>query len=397
MNCSRRFLSTCLQLFWFSLVVAAAPAAGAAKLGDVFVIPLENHNFTQPRPQAPSSEQLLGNPAAPYLNSLVTPGNANARQTSYASNYHNIPGLHPSAPNYIWAEAGNNFGVKNDHPPFGRGGSNRNTLNLSGQLQNAGILWMSYQEDIDINTSNNTVLPRNLWTVPLNAQSGAFIHGVNAYNGSHQYFFKPKHDGQLYFTDTNGGDNTSTSNPEISHYAPLQQLARDLAHHTVGRYNWITPDLYNDMHSALASFTYHGVRYTGDQAAVAEGDNFLSIIVPEIMASQAYRHNGVIVIWTDETAGHHPDTASHTLPEIVISPLAKGNAYDSKVYYTHSSDLKTWEELFGLPLLNGAGAPGVHDLSGMFVRGAIPPAVPVDPAWGRKASPPAGAPARSRR
>ena len=37
-----------------------------------------------------SPEQLLGNPAAPYLNSLMTPGNPNAAQTSYASNYYNV-------------------------------------------------------------------------------------------------------------------------------------------------------------------------------------------------------------------------------------------------------------------------------------------------------------------
>lgn len=381
MNRSHKFLSAVLILPLVILVAAPVPAAGAAELGDVFVIPLENHNFTQPKPYTTSPEQLLGNPAAPFLNSLVTAGNANAKHTSYASNYHNVPGLHPSAPNYIWAEAGSNFGVKNDLPPFGRWGSNQNRLNLCGQLQKAGISWKSYQEDTDINTRNNTVLPRNQWTVPLNPRMGVFSHGVNAYNGSHFYFFEPKHDGQLYFTDTNGGDNPRTSNPEISHYAPLQQLFTDLAHHTVARYNWITPDLFNEMHSFLPRFTYHGVVYTGDQAAIAEGDNFLSIVIPKIMASQAYRHNGVIVIWTDETEGRNSDTPGHTMPEIIISPLAKGNAYNCKVKLTHSSDLKTWEELFGLPLLNGAGASGVNDLSDLFVHGAIPKHAP---ALGRK-------------
>ena len=32
----------------------------------------------------------------------------------------------------------------------------------------------------------------------------------------------------------------------------------------------------------------------------------------------------------------------------MISPLAKGNAYDSTLTYTHSSDLKTMQELFGV-------------------------------------------------
>ena len=48
------------------------------------------------------------------------------------------------------------------------------------------------------------------------------------------------------------------------------------------------------------------------------------------MASQAYKNNGAIVIWFDETEGgeHHL-----TLPEIVISPLAKGNAYNSTLLH----------------------------------------------------------------
>ena len=72
----------------------------------------------------------------------------------------------------------------------------------------------------------------------------------------------------------------------------------------MAKYNWITPDQYNEMHSPLSGgFTYQGVHYTGDQAAVAEGDNFLSIVVPEIEASQAFKNNGLIVLWWDESEG----------------------------------------------------------------------------------------------
>src|SRR5689334_2340578 len=88
-----------------------------SKIGDVFYIALENHNFTQPASDASAPQQLFGNSAAPYLNSLVTPGNPNAAQTAYASAYHNVlatpsgnnPSIHPSEPNYIWEEAGSNL------------------------------------------------------------------------------------------------------------------------------------------------------------------------------------------------------------------------------------------------------------------------------------------------
>ena len=93
-------------------------------LGDVFYIDMENHNLTSnpttvvlPGPYA--IQQLLGNAAAPYLNSLITPGNLNAAQVSYASNYLNTgAGIHPSLPNYLWQQGGSNFGVLTDLDPY---------------------------------------------------------------------------------------------------------------------------------------------------------------------------------------------------------------------------------------------------------------------------------------
>ena len=171
---------------------------------------------------------------------------------------------------------------------------------------------------------------------------------------------------------------------------PISQLSTDLTNNTVARYNWITPDLYNEMHSSLSSgFTYHGTHYTGDQSAVAEGDNFLSIVIPQIEASAAFKNNGLIVIWDDETEGG--DTTNFTIPEIIISPLAKGNAYASSVPMNHSSDLKTMQEIFGLgptflnnAIPSGEYSPGTgpgtfntvsasNDLSSMFRSGVINP------------------------
>jgi hypothetical protein len=217
--------------------------------------------------------------------------------------------------------------------------------------------------------------------VPLSNSSGTFAAGAtpNPYNGSLQYNFATKHDGSLYFNSTNGSGDTTTSNPEIPHYAPLQQLQADLANNAVGKYNIITPNQFNDMHTELkGGFTYNGVHYTGDAAKIAQGDNFLSILIPQIMASQAYKNNGAIVIWFDETEGTNANDFNHTLAEIVLSPLAKGNAYDSTLNYTHSSDLKTWEGLFGVSapgggFLGDANTPGTNDLSDLFVAGATVP------------------------
>lgn len=387
------------RLEFRALLSAAAGLSNSAvqQVGDVFYIEMENHNLTQPAGLTGGPQQILGNQAAPYLNSLMTPGNPNAAQTAYASNYYNVDynnpavSIHPSEPNYVWQEAGL-AGPLNDNDPFP---SNIvNSPNLSGLLQNAGISWKSYQEDIDLtatsgsvnqpagNALTSTVAPQSQWTVPLASfnnptnASGAPIPDPaysNAYNGSNYYGFAPKHDGQLFFTDTNGSSgspNFSPSNPEAQFYAPLQQLQTDLNNATVARYNMITPDLYNDMHNAMpGGFTYNGHTYTGDQSAIAAGDNFLSIIIPEIMASQAYKNNGAIVIRFDESEGGN--TTQFTLPEIVISPLAKGNAYNSTLPYTHSSDLKTMQDLFNVSgpggvLLGDSNTAGTNDLSDLF-------------------------------
>src|SRR5262249_44635473 len=141
-----------LQKSVIGVSLAVALLAGSAHAGQVktvFVIAMENHNWTQPASQT-SPGQIFGNTAAPYINSLVTPGNANAAQVSYAGNYQNAGvGIHPSEPNYIWAEAGSNYGVLNDNDPFRvPGGTNQTTTNsLSNYLQFTGHTWRSYQED----------------------------------------------------------------------------------------------------------------------------------------------------------------------------------------------------------------------------------------------------------
>ena len=296
----------------------------------VFVIAMENHNFVQPNPLS-SPEQILTNPAAPYLNSLITPGNANAAQVAYATRYFNSGiGVHPSEPNYVWQEAATDFGFDADTDPSAGTGNFYTAPHFTAQLNAAGIPWKNYQENLQLTTG------------PQHSASGTSGTVINPYYGTGQYNYAPKHNPMAFFTDTYN-----------QNVYELSQLFTDLTAGTVGRYNWITPNLYNDAHSALTGgFTYHSTPFTGDQAAIAQGDNFLATVIPQIMASAAYQSNGVIVIWFDETEGG--DNTNYTLPEIIISPLAKGNAYASSLEYNHSSDLKTMEEIFGLSYVSNS-------------------------------------------
>src|SRR5689334_24397818 len=87
--------------------------AGAQQIKTVFVIAMENHNWTQPANQFSGSiQQIFRNPSAPFINSLVG-GSAFAiidgslvhlsEQVAYATNYHSVlatpngnnPSIHP--------------------------------------------------------------------------------------------------------------------------------------------------------------------------------------------------------------------------------------------------------------------------------------------------------------
>ena len=377
-------------------------AANAQQIKTVFVIAMENHNWTQPaNPFTGGIQQVFQNPAAPFINSLVA-GTAFAiidgslvrisDQVAYATNYRSVlatPGgnnshIHPSEPNYIWAEAGTNFGVLNDNDPFRVGGAtNQDTpLHLSSLLQRAGHTWRSYQEDIDIAKDAaghfTSVLPRDQWTVPLASFSGTFATGiVNQFNFANQLNYAAKHNPQLFFTDTNGGNDATPGNPLSANYAPLQQFFEDLANDCMAEYNWITPNQFNDMHTTLAA-GYKGL--TGDPAKIKQGDDFLAQIIPVIMASNAYKNHGAIIIWFDESesdgvAGDNADDFNHTIGEIVISERAHKNVdglpYASPVFYTHSSDLRTMQNIFHVgPYLGDA--VNANDLSDLFKPGVVP-------------------------
>jgi len=340
--------------------LASAPAF-AGPVDTVFVVAMENHNFTQPTGLSTSPEQLLGNPAASYLNSLVTPGNANAQYVSYFSNMTNVGvGIHPSEPNYIWQGGGSNFGVASDADPSAAAHNIISATSFTGQLTQKGISWKSYQEDVQYSSS-----------VQISASGTGGVHNgntvtANPYYNTLQYNYAVKHNPMSFFTDSLANPNNGLT------FAKLQS---DLASNSYATYNWITPNQFNDMHSALSGgFTYNGTHYTGDQAAIAQGDSFLSMIVPQIEATNAFQNGtGMIEIWFDESEGG--DSANFTIPEIIISKDAIGNAFNVTESVTHSGSLLTDEEIFqtGACLLAACGAT---DLSAAFKEGSIPNSVP---------------------
>jgi len=435
-----------------ALALSSAHAQTVQHIGKIWYIILENRNFTEN--ETSGGQQLFGSTRAPFINSLINPSSTLSSQVSWCTAYHNVlaafdgsgPSIHPSEPNYVWFENGSNLSKADDNDPYGTSFSVKqiqgylaanpalSSQNLTALLQNASLTWHYYNEDVNqlngtsananpTSTTSNTngVLSEtpaasSLWTVPLVSFSGTSSSYINTFNGEHQWNFAVKHDGSLFFPATNGcttssvSANLTTTNTMSANYPPLAQLSTDLTNGTSAQFNVIIPDQFNDMHTALTqNFTYAGTTWTvGDDKQVAQGDNFLSIIVPQIMASADYQNNGAIVIWTDETEGTNQNDFNHTLLEIVISPLAKGHAYASTLNYTHSTDLNTLQKIYQVSAttptgflndaanpsnptpgnligvnnsLNGApsgyGTGQAYDLSDLFVAGTIPSTIPV--------------------
>src|SRR5216110_702061 len=218
-----------------ALLMTMPAGAQVNNVKKVFVIVMENHNWSQFR----------GAANAPYINNTLLP------QASHAEQYYNPPSLHPSLPNYLWLEAGTNFGILNDSDPSINHQST--TAHLVTQLKNAGVSWKTYQEDI-----SGTNCP---------------LTSVNKY--------APKHNPFVYFDDvTNTNDPNSTYC--ITHVRPYPELATDLSNGTVAQYNFITPNLCDDMHDSCAPLNN----------SVAQGDTWLPNEVPKILNSNAYKNGG---------------------------------------------------------------------------------------------------------
>lgn len=351
---------------------------GGRRVKKVFVVAMENHNWTQPNPLS-SPQQIFQNVAAPYINSLVNGTSGISSQVSYATNYQNAGvGVHPSEPNYVWAEAGqpgNSLGTDND--PFVKNtcavDTSLNTdQHLTAFLTRAGKTWRSYQEDVNVNASNVPLAP-GAWTSPIFSASGSWTSpATNAYYYTAQFNYAAKHNPMIFFRDTNGGCPATLS----TEYPPLQQLALDLQSDNLADYTWITPNQFNDQHSRLG--TGYGVYpSSSDQAGIAQGDNFLARIVPLLMSSRAYQDGAAIILWWDESEGG--DSAAFTLPFIVISKRAQANKnglpFASAGLYSHSSFLRTMQMIFnvdpdeGFPFLGAAA--GANDLLALFEHGAI--------------------------
>lgn len=289
-------------LYACSALLAGHAHAALDQTSTVFVIVMENHVWSD----------IKGSASAPYINTTLLP------RASYCDQYYNPPGLHPSEPNYLWLEAGTNFGITNDNAPSSN--HQTTTSHFVTQLKNAGISWKTYQESIDGSTCPTTDNPP----------------------------YAAKHNPFVFFDDVVNSGCTSV-------VRPLSELATDLTNNATAHYNFITPNLCDDMHDSCAP--------TNDP--IRQGDNWLAQYLTLILNSAAYQNNGLIIITWDEGENN----SDGPLGCIVLSPLAKAGGYHSSVHYTHGSTLRTLAKIFGVTPLGGAGI--ASDLGDLFTTNAF--------------------------
>lgn len=304
------------------LLLLASLAAGTAPLAaksiavspdrhikTVWVIVMENQNWSG----------IKGSRSAPYINQTILP------QASHAEQYFNPPHNHPSLPNYIWMEAGTNFGIHDDRSPLLD--SQSSAQHLVSLLKNApggGIQWRAYEENI-----SGKICPL-----------------------SDSYPYAVRHDPFVYFNDVTDNKNVDSSYC-IEHIRPFEELAKDLATNSVAQYNFITPNICDDMHNSCL-FRFN---------KIAQGDSWLAANLPTILNSRSYRDGGAVFITWDEAAiGDGP------IGMIVLSPFAKGKGYSNTIHYDHGSLLRTLEEIFQVsPYLgNAANQTDLRDLFSVF-------------------------------
>jgi phosphatidylinositol-3-phosphatase len=349
-------------------------------LDHVWIIMMENHFYGQ----------IIGNPNEPFFNQYATTANL-------ATNYFAVG--HPSLTNYLEVVGGSNFGIVNDNSPdwhntncvstlavpvdesstpavtcpvSGSGmdaatpavdTTNEGTptdpiyndplspahtvgITIANQLVEHGMTWKSYQED----------LPP--YGADMVNNSDGLISDVTQSEPGMPKFYAVKHNPFVYFADVEAGKNHELS---LSQSVDFHDLFADLAGGRVPNYSLIVPNQCHDQHGRGS--TEVGTGCSDDQNAIAQGDAALSVLIPAIKNSPAWKrgNNALVVIWDENDYSSLPNQVAAT-----VDTNYSNSRTTSNVKYNHFSLLKTIEAGFGMDYLNHAGDTNVKLMTDLF-------------------------------
>lgn len=281
--------------------------------------------FMENQSYGTGSNQIPGNPSAPYIDNTLI-GHCGS-----TSNYHSAS--HPSQPNYLAATSGSTQGWNTDTLSY---------FNVPSIFSQTDPSWRSYEEFMPTGCDR-------VW------QTGN--------STSHQYYVA-KHNPASSYSALPVGAPTSGDCPQYDE--PLGTntsgpLITDINAGALPTFGFITPGLCDDMHLVP----------TGDTSCpnpVASGDAWLARWIPILTSGPDYTSGNLVVdIAWDEgrggTGGENcvtSNTQDCIVPNIVISPYTQHVV--SGTDFSHYSLLKMTETLLGLPDLGAAADTGTNNL-----------------------------------
>ena len=186
-----------------------------------------------------SYEQVIGNSAMPYLNSLAT-------TFGLATSYTDVS--HPSEPNYLAMISGSIWDNPADLTPQQKSYPGPTFVD---QLAAAGVGWKAYMED-------------------MGSACDLANQGASNYDVNHNPF--------MYFTEIR---NTPA---QCNRDVPFTQFATDLNSGTAPPFMFVSPNLIHDMHDGT----------------MQQGDAWLQQQMTLVLASSWYRQGGIVIVTFDE-------------------------------------------------------------------------------------------------
>lgn len=231
---------------------------------------------------------------------------------------------------------------------------------LPGQLEQAGLTWKGYMEDLDADPDRDE---------PLTCTAGRVgqVDMTEVPEASDEY--ASEHDPFMFF-------HAILDNPTAcaAHVVNLEQIARDLRSvATTPNYDFIVPNLCHDGRDRRCA--------NGEPGGAAAVDEFLARWVPRITGSAAFRADGLLIITSSQADGGTPADSAACCNErplasnplspglrgpgggrvgaVVLSPFIRPGTV-STVPYNHYSLLRTVEDIFGLDHLGFAAEPGLR-------------------------------------
>jgi hypothetical protein len=250
------------------------PIGSSSQPGTVFVVVMENKNYVD----------VVGNTTSmPYFNSLIPTG---ALATKYFAN------VHPSIGDYMMLTTG--VPVPSDDSFAGVVSSD----NIARQLVSAGKTWKVYAESIP----------------------------SVGYLGGDQLPYLRRHNPFAYFSDV-------INNPsQAANIVPLSQLPTDISAGTVPNLAFIVPNAYDDGHECPGNLNCPIAQ------EMQQTDAFMLSIFPSIMASAAFKNNGVLVVTWDESATDLTNGGGQ-VATLFLGPQVKVG-YQSTTTYQHQDLLR---------------------------------------------------------